>query len=481
MGLRFRKSASLGKGLRFTISKKGVGFSSGIKGFRITKKAGGGFRTTASVPGTGLSYTKDFGHGRNKSHSSRSSRFSLWSFYGGNHGFVWWLLIGWWLWIFLLYFYLLFGLVSLIIKAVKFILTSNTNRAQNDYTEKSFNKDPNNNTLQIIITVALIIFSLVVISACFGNSSDTEKNLPSSSESKSNIESSEPQEPDESSGLQEESSSEPASNHITAFEFPSYTNFTIDISVGNKESGSFEVVGTGDFDPDDIEFVSSNESVAIIEFDEYRELFGDVYYTITPISDGTATLYVQTKDGSVKSQEITINVKGSKLTDLSFASSVRSEIRLNLGDTETVTVNVKGINVEDLDINKIVFISTNESVAIIEYKEIDSGFLSNNIICKIKAISEGETTVKVASKDGGVSTKKIKIIVEAPETKPETKPSTTPSEKKYTYVGNKNTKVFHYDSCSYVKRMSSSNKDTQTTTREKMISQGYNPCDKCNP
>lgn len=60
MGVRFRKSINLGKGFRVNMSKSGPGFSWGGKGFRVTKKANGGFRTTAYIPGTGLSYQKDF-------------------------------------------------------------------------------------------------------------------------------------------------------------------------------------------------------------------------------------------------------------------------------------------------------------------------------------------------------------------------------------------------------------------------------------
>lgn len=59
MGMRFRKSFG-GKGFRVNVSKSGIGFSAGTKGFRVAKKAGGGMRTTASIPGTGLSYTKDY-------------------------------------------------------------------------------------------------------------------------------------------------------------------------------------------------------------------------------------------------------------------------------------------------------------------------------------------------------------------------------------------------------------------------------------
>ncbi len=59
MGIRFRKSISLGP-IRINFSKSGVGLSIGWKGLRLTKKAKGGFRATASLPGTGLSYVKDF-------------------------------------------------------------------------------------------------------------------------------------------------------------------------------------------------------------------------------------------------------------------------------------------------------------------------------------------------------------------------------------------------------------------------------------
>lgn len=58
MGLRFRKSFKAGP-FRINLSKSGVGYSVGTKGFRVTKKANGGVRTTASIPGTGISYIND--------------------------------------------------------------------------------------------------------------------------------------------------------------------------------------------------------------------------------------------------------------------------------------------------------------------------------------------------------------------------------------------------------------------------------------
>lgn len=56
MGFRFRKSVNLGP-LRLNFSKSGMGYSVGGKGFRLTKRADGREQATASIPGTGISYT----------------------------------------------------------------------------------------------------------------------------------------------------------------------------------------------------------------------------------------------------------------------------------------------------------------------------------------------------------------------------------------------------------------------------------------
>lgn len=57
MGFRFRKSMKLGP-FRVTFSKSGISYSAGVKGLRVTKMATGAVRTTASIPGTGISYVK---------------------------------------------------------------------------------------------------------------------------------------------------------------------------------------------------------------------------------------------------------------------------------------------------------------------------------------------------------------------------------------------------------------------------------------
>ena len=59
MGWRIRKSINIGWGIRINISKSGIGYSWGGRGYRKTWKANGGTRTTYSIPGTGISYVEE--------------------------------------------------------------------------------------------------------------------------------------------------------------------------------------------------------------------------------------------------------------------------------------------------------------------------------------------------------------------------------------------------------------------------------------
>lgn len=58
MGLRFRKSIKMGP-FRLNLSKSGIGYSVGVKGYRVTKTATGRTRTTVSIPGTGISHVTE--------------------------------------------------------------------------------------------------------------------------------------------------------------------------------------------------------------------------------------------------------------------------------------------------------------------------------------------------------------------------------------------------------------------------------------
>lgn len=58
MGLRFRKSVKIAPGVRLNISKKSVGISAGVKGYRKSINSSGRVTTSIGVPGTGVSCVK---------------------------------------------------------------------------------------------------------------------------------------------------------------------------------------------------------------------------------------------------------------------------------------------------------------------------------------------------------------------------------------------------------------------------------------
>lgn len=73
MGLRFRKSVKICKGVKVNFSKSGASLSLGGRGHSMNF-GGRGTRATFGIPGTGLSYsTKVTGHHKSKSSSHRNS------------------------------------------------------------------------------------------------------------------------------------------------------------------------------------------------------------------------------------------------------------------------------------------------------------------------------------------------------------------------------------------------------------------------
>jgi Protein of unknown function (DUF4236) len=74
VGFRYRKSFKVAPGIRMTVSKSGIGYSAGGKGYRVTKRADGRIQQTLSAPGTGFSYTTT--SGRTRQRTSRSSSVS---------------------------------------------------------------------------------------------------------------------------------------------------------------------------------------------------------------------------------------------------------------------------------------------------------------------------------------------------------------------------------------------------------------------
>lgn len=75
MGLRFRKSVSLCKGVKLNFSKTGMSVSLGTRGYHKTISTSGRVTTTVGLPGTGIYYTdtKKIG-GQNRSRNQQPTR-----------------------------------------------------------------------------------------------------------------------------------------------------------------------------------------------------------------------------------------------------------------------------------------------------------------------------------------------------------------------------------------------------------------------
>lgn len=89
----------------------------------------------------------------------------------------------------------------------------------------------------------------------------------------------------------------------------------IELETGDSRWKRFSVEHRGDdILMDDIVFVSSDESVATITFDK-KQSDRLIYCYINAISEGTATVYVESTDGVIRSEEIVVTVTESTTTD----------------------------------------------------------------------------------------------------------------------------------------------------------------------
>ena len=72
-------------------------------------------------------------------------------------------------------------------------------------------------------------------------------------------------------------------------------------------------------------------------------------------------------------------------------------------------------------------------------------------------------------------------LAATPEPEPTEPPEEPAAPAGSHYIGNANTKKFHYPDCSSVKQMKESNKVELSGTRDEIISMGFEPCKRCNP
>ena len=88
--------------------------------------------------------------------------------------------------------------------------------------------------------------------------------------------------------------------------------------------------------------------------------------------------------------------------------------------------------------------------------------------------SDGWSCVEYAGKTAYIKSDLLKTSSEGVSKKSSAKTSSS-------YIANKNTKKFHYPSCSSVSKMKEKNKWYFNGSRDELIGQGYKPCKNCNP
>lgn len=110
----------------------------------------------------------------------------------------------------------------------------------------------------------------------------------------------------------------------------------------------------------------------------------------------------------------------SDIKEISFANSSPIELKTGVSRWNRFSVEHRG---DDISMDELVFVSTDESVATITFDKKQSDRL---IYCYINAIGEGTATVYIESSDGVIRSEKIEVTVTRSET--ETTSGVTESE-----------------------------------------------------
>ena len=102
------------------------------------------------------------------------------------------------------------------------------------------------------------------------------------------------------------STGDKSSSKIT--ELKLFRHDSVELDAGKTTSGYFSVEGNKKFRLEDVEFISLFPEIATIEY-YFTSLTTHIYYKITAVSPGITTVYAQTKDGEIKTEEIAVTVK----------------------------------------------------------------------------------------------------------------------------------------------------------------------------
>ncbi len=177
-----------------------------------------------------------------------------------------------------------------------------------------------------------------------------------------------------------------AENKVFSIEFPD--NEALEFEVGATDDGYVNIACDGKFTEDDIIFVSSDESVVTISFDSKG--YSKVYYDVEAVGAGTAIIYAQSADGTVKSEELTITVTEKETTDESKDIAVRvdnttkkittttniNETKNNSSEAKQYVLNTSRMKIHDINCSSVKDISPDNYAGTDDYnKAISQGYV----------------------------------------------------------------------------------------------------------
>lgn len=165
------------------------------------------------------------------------------------------------------------------------------------------------------------------------------------------------------------SSEKEKKTNITKLSFSTLKS-PLELDAGKTREGWFGVTSYGDFDVKEIEFYSSDTNIATFEYDK-TALNKCIYYVITGVSDGEAVVYAQTKDGTVKTEEITVKVSGKSQQ----SDSVQASEEKTVPNSKVDSLNYNIVREDDTSAGKAKRVSALATISENDYNTLSDGDL----------------------------------------------------------------------------------------------------------
>ncbi len=213
--------------------------------------------------------------------------------------------------------------------------------------------------------------------------------------------------------------------------------------------------------------------------DYIRSTGNHVMYRVTPVFEGNNLLC----DG-VKIEALSVEDNGKGISFNVFCYNVQPGVIIDYSDgSNKLDRNYKADQSKNVNQDK----ETDQSKNASQGKEADQA----NNARQIEQIDEkvvpdndsqnGETAYDNGSQSGK-TTFTLEEFADTGSGDNTENVSRSASEKTYSYIGNRNSHVFHYPDCDSVKDMKEKNKIYfEDVTRDEVIEQGFRSCGRCHP